>query len=70
MSAYMFFPEEFFLSGSNPQHTGAAAATASVGVAAATASMGVAAATVAATTASMGVAAAAATASDLCAMVC
>ncbi len=56
MSAYMFFPEEFFLSGSNPQHTGAAAATASVGVAA--------------TTASMGVAAAAATAIDLCAMVC
>ena len=61
MSAYMFFPEEFFLSGSNPQHTGAAAATASVGVAAATAS-------VAATTASMGVVASAA--SDLCAMVC
>ena len=38
---YILFPEEFFLAGSNPQHTGAAAATASVGVAAATASVGV-----------------------------
>ena len=68
---YILFPEEFFLSGSNPQHTGAAAASAGVGVAAATASVGVTA--TAAATASVAVVAAtvaAATANDLCAMVC